>query len=80
MGNKVNLREFKDARGSLIENTSEEIFKQTKHFFISKSKSGVIRGNHYHKRKLEWFLVIKGKAKLVSENVKTKERTEMLML
>ena len=51
MGNKVNLREFKDARGSLIENTSEEIFKQTKHFFISKSKSGVIKGKPLPQKK-----------------------------
>lgn len=73
---KVQLREYKDQRGSLVENTAPEILEEMRHFFISKSKPGIIRGNHYHKRKLEWFLVVKGKAELYIEDIKTKERKE----
>jgi UDP-2-acetamido-2,6-beta-L-arabino-hexul-4-ose reductase len=30
--------------------------------FFSTTKPGVIRGNHYHTRKVEWFCVVRGKA------------------
>ena len=30
--------------------------------FFSSTKPGVIRGNHYHTRKVEWFCVVRGKA------------------
>ncbi|TWT77783.1 dTDP-L-rhamnose 4-epimerase [Posidoniimonas polymericola] len=30
--------------------------------FFSTTKPGVIRGNHYHTRKVEWFCVLKGEA------------------
>jgi UDP-2-acetamido-2,6-beta-L-arabino-hexul-4-ose reductase len=46
-----------DARGSLAE------FAKQKHFgqiFVSRTKPGVTRGNHYHHTKAEKFLVIGG--------------------
>ena len=30
--------------------------------FFSTTKPGVIRGNHFHTRKIEWFCVLKGEA------------------
>lgn len=46
-----------DARGSLAE------FAKQKHFgqiFVSRTKPGVTRGNHYHHTKAEKFLVVEG--------------------
>ena len=77
--NKVKLREHKDIRGSLVESVLPRVMKESKHFFISKSKPGVIRGNHYHLRKSEWFYVIQGKCKLVIEDIKTKKREEIIV-
>lgn len=48
-----------DARGSLAE------FIKTPHggqIFVSRTKPGVIRGNHYHHTKTEKFLVLEGEA------------------
>ncbi len=75
----VKLKQYSDPRGSLMENTSPDIFKETKHFFISKSKPGVIRGNHYHLRKSEWFYVIQGECRIVIKDMKTgKRETKMV--
>ena len=48
-------------------------------YFVTFEKSKVIRGNHYHKTKDEWFVVIAGKIKLVCEDVTTKERIERIL-
>ncbi|OGK61954.1 hypothetical protein A2313_04465 [Candidatus Roizmanbacteria bacterium RIFOXYB2_FULL_41_10] len=72
----VKLRQFTDHRGSLAENTLEKIMLESRHFFVSKSKPGTVRGNHYHKHKSEWFLVIKGECKLCLEDVVTKTGEE----
>jgi UDP-2-acetamido-2,6-beta-L-arabino-hexul-4-ose reductase len=49
----------RDARGYLFEASKTENGGQT---FISSTGLGITRGNHYHTRKVERFLVIKGKA------------------
>lgn len=67
----IKLRKYRDVRGSLSENTYPLIFKTTKHFFVSKSKPGVVRGNHYHLRKSEWFYVIQGKCRLYIKDIRT---------
>lgn len=48
-----------DERGSLV-----EVIKlaQGGQVFFSTTKPGVIRGNHYHTRKIEWFCVLRGDA------------------
>ncbi len=75
----VKLKKYSDPRGSLMENTFPDIFKETKHFFVSKSKPGVIRGNHYHLRKSEWFYVIQGECRIVIKDMKTgKKETRMV--
>jgi len=68
-----------DARGWLIENESSIIRDSMKHFLVSVSKPGIIRGQHYHLRKKEWFIVIKGKAEVVFEDIKTKEKTKVVL-
>lgn len=73
----VKLGEHNDERGSLVENTLPEIMSDSKHFFVSKSKPEVIRGNHYHLRKSEWFYVLQGKCIFFVEDIKTKRRQEI---
>lgn len=48
-----------DPRGSLV-----EVIKlaQGGQVFFSTTRPGIIRGNHYHTRKVEWFCVLKGEA------------------
>jgi len=62
-----------DERGSLFEMTKERTGGQT---FISTTKSGKTRGDHYHFRKIERFCVVEGEAeikirKLFTDDVKT---------
>jgi UDP-2-acetamido-2,6-beta-L-arabino-hexul-4-ose reductase len=55
----VDLGLKSDARGSLFEGVKTLRGGQC---FISTTKFGITRGNHYHRRKLERFLVIQGDA------------------
>lgn len=48
-----------DDRGSLVEVIKLSSGGQV---FFSTTKPGVIRGNHFHTRKIEWFCVLKGEA------------------
>lgn len=74
------LEEHADERGILFEVLKDnEISENIKHIYFSTSKPGAIRGGHYHKLKVEWFCVIKGQAKLVLEDILTKEREEIDM-
>jgi UDP-2-acetamido-2,6-beta-L-arabino-hexul-4-ose reductase len=75
----IKLRKFIDERGSLIENTDLDVMQTSKHFFVSKSKPGVIRGNHYHKKKIEWFYVIQGKCKIVIKDLLTEKMEEKII-
>jgi UDP-2-acetamido-2,6-beta-L-arabino-hexul-4-ose reductase len=50
-----------DDRGSLFEAVKSLNGGQT---FISTTKPGITRGNHYHLKKIERFLVLKGEAKI----------------
>jgi UDP-2-acetamido-2,6-beta-L-arabino-hexul-4-ose reductase len=54
-----NLTQRTDSRGSLAEFMKSEPVGQ---IFISRTKPGVTRGNHYHHTKAEKFLVVEGEA------------------
>lgn len=75
----IQLRKFTDPRGWLVENTKPEIMASVKHFLTSVSKPGVIRGNHYHERKIEWFFVLNGTCRYVTEDIVTKKREELII-
>ena len=75
----VKLRQHCDSRGSLVENTLEKIMLDSRHFFVSKSKPGTVRGNHYHQNKSEWFYVIQGHCELVIEDIKTKKKIKKVI-
>ncbi len=48
-------------------------------YFVTFEKPGVVRGNHYHRHKAEWFAVLEGKIKAVFEDIKTKKRKEVVL-
>ncbi len=67
----VNLKLHQDNRGSLFESIKTLNGGQC---FISTTKPGITRGNHYHTKKIERFLVVGGKGiirirKLFSDEV-----------
>ena len=55
----VHLKKNTDQRGTFIETIRTSLGGQ---FSFSTTVPGVTRGNHYHTRKIERFIVIKGKA------------------
>lgn len=80
---EVELRELikhEDERGLLVELLrGDEIKEEIKQIYFSISKPGAVRGNHYHKRKVEWFCVVKGKVKFVVEGIQKKDRREFIL-
>ena len=55
------LKVYTDERGDLFQLPN---VRGTQ--FISSTKPGVTRGNHYHLIKTEWFMVLRGQALLVT--------------
>lgn len=73
------MRRYTDRRGYLVENADPEIITGSKHFLYTSSAPGIVRGNHYHEHKIEWFCIIKGTCRLVTEDIKTKRREETII-
>ncbi|WP_099157159.1 NAD-dependent epimerase/dehydratase family protein [Virgibacillus ndiopensis] len=61
---------YQDERGSLVELIKSH---QAGQVFISTSRKGVIRGNHYHHTKVEKFCVIKGAATIKLRKINSDE-------
>lgn len=66
----VRLQLHTDPRGSLFEAVKSHGGGQT---FISTTKPGITRGNHYHTRKVERFLVMAGEAEIRLRKLFTNE-------
>jgi UDP-2-acetamido-2,6-beta-L-arabino-hexul-4-ose reductase len=66
----VHLRKNSDQRGTFIETTRTSLGGQ---FSYSTTVPGVTRGNHYHTRKIERFIVIRGKAIIELRRIGTSE-------
>ena len=47
--------------------------------YLISAKEGACRANHYHKKANEWFTLIKGQALMIIEDVKTKDRMEIIL-
>lgn len=59
-----------DGRGSLFEAVKTDRGGQ---IFVSHTKPGIVRGNHFHDTKTEKFIVISGTAKISFRNIRTNE-------
>ena len=74
------IEKHEDARGWLAEVLrSDKVDEAIRQIHFSTSKPNTMRGNHYHKRKVEWFCVVKGIAKLLLEDIRTKEKKELTL-
>ncbi|MHC1682791.1 MAG: NAD-dependent epimerase/dehydratase family protein [Clostridiaceae bacterium] len=67
------LKKSVDSRGNLYEFIKSEDIGQ---IFISKTKPGITRGNHWHHTKVEKFLVIQGQAAIKFRKVDSNEVIE----
>jgi len=73
------LTKHMDDRGQLTEILrDDEIVENIKQVYFSISKPDSIRGNHYHKHKVEWFSVVEGTGKIVLESEKGKVKEIIL--
>lgn len=66
----ISLNMFSDDRGSFVETVKAETGGQ---FSFSSTKPNIIRGNHFHTRKIERFIVIKGKAQVQMRKIGSHE-------
>lgn len=75
---------YVDKRGQLVVFLRNSNLKPTEKefgqiYFVTFGKKGTVRGNHYHKKWHEWFGIVAGKVKIVLEDIKTKERVEIVL-
>jgi UDP-2-acetamido-2,6-beta-L-arabino-hexul-4-ose reductase len=68
-----NLAQKADSRGVLAEILKAGGYGQ---IFVSRTKPGITRGNHYHDTKVEKFLVLEGDAIIKFRNLATGEKAE----
>ena len=74
------LEKREDARGYLFEILrKDEINEDIAQIHFSVSKPGMVRGNHYHNRKVEWFCVVEGAALLLLEDIHSLEKVELVL-
>jgi UDP-2-acetamido-2,6-beta-L-arabino-hexul-4-ose reductase len=70
---KYALEQRCDARGALAELLKSPAFGQ---IFVSRTKPGIVRGNHYHDSKIEKFCVVEGQAVIRLRHMVTGEVVE----
>lgn len=78
----THFKKYNDRRGQLVVFLkNSEIGRRQKKFgqiyFVTFSKKGIVRGNHYHKKWHEWFGIVSGKLEVVLVDVITKERVAL---
>lgn len=80
---KLNIKKLtvkKDDRGWLAEIIrTEDVNSQFGQILVTTALPGKTKGNHYHKRKKEWYIVIKGKGLLRLKDSKTSEIKELIL-
>lgn len=76
--------EHRDERGCLVEllkgdelSGEKKILGQI--YFVTFEKLRVIRGNHYHIKKEEWFIVAQGRLHVELQDVDTRERVSLVL-
>ncbi|HIH50322.1 MAG: WxcM-like domain-containing protein [Candidatus Micrarchaeaceae archaeon] len=75
---EIDVRE--DERGIFAEILKNDGLKERiKEVLLVVSRPGVIRGNHYHKKKAEWLCLLKGKGKFLYVDNETGARKEFVI-
>ncbi len=75
---------FSDVRGDLVvflkrSNLEKKYENFGQIYFVTFSKKGIVRANHYHKRIREWFGVVHGKVSVILQNIETGERKRLIL-
>ena len=75
------LKKLADKRGWLAEIfRPEDVNKTIKgQICITVAEPGMIKANHYHKKKYEWYFAVKGKMRLVLKDMKTGKKEEFVL-
>jgi len=71
-----------DERGWLAEIIRKETLVRNQEFgqfMVTTAYPGRVKGNHYHTRKLEWYCVLKGEARLALVDKQSEEREELML-
>ena len=66
---------FSDKRGKIVDLIQKEKINAVTYLTIKKN---AVRGNHYHKKTIQWNYVLSGKLKLVSQ-FKGKKKKSIIM-
>lgn len=70
----ISIKPFEDKRGSLKKILMKSQLKEdekVEEVYLLYSEKGSVRGNHYHKKTLEYFVVVSGTAKIALKNLDT---------
>lgn len=78
------IEKHSDRRGKLVVFLkNQELKKERKEFgqvyFITFSRKGIVRGNHYHKNWREWFAIVDGRTQVELEDVRTKKHQSFIL-
>ncbi|NTW13969.1 MAG: hypothetical protein HGA31_02985 [Candidatus Moranbacteria bacterium] len=76
------LKKMSDKRGYLIEflkNSEIENKEFGQNYFVTFDSKEQIRGNHYHKKKSEWFAIAFGKAEVNLRDLQTGETVSLIL-
>lgn len=70
-----NLKVHLDERGWLVEMLKRNHLKDDiKQIYVATIKPGHFRASHYHKKRKEWFFIVRGEAKVFLADINTKKR------
>jgi len=79
----IKRKKWIDERGYLSEFLTRSELKEGARFghiyFVTFSRKGVVRGNHYHSHKEEFFGLASGRVRIVIEDIKTHERKSFIL-
>lgn len=77
------LGKIKSKYGYLVEflkeDELEEDQKKFAQIYVATILPGGVRGNHFHKKKLEWFTILNGKVRVLLEDIRTKKRKDLIL-
>ena len=67
------LKKNTDERGTLIEVLRSDEVGQFNQVYSATIRPGYTRGGHYHKKRKEWFCILKGEGEYTIRDIKTGE-------
>jgi dTDP-4-dehydrorhamnose 3,5-epimerase len=76
----IAIQPFKDKRGCLKKVIMKSQLKENEQIeeaYLLYSEKGSVRGNHYHKKTLEYFVIVSGIAKVALMNLESKRFEEI---